>query len=198
MMRKLGLIVIILTFANNVFSQSYAGHSRLINFEGGYKLISNRLDMYHAGSLEMSYHAPLLYTTYNIRAEVGENYWSVEPFSAVGILWMILSQKTGNWDYYESILKLSIVCLAGSSMKVPIRIYYGMFEICPSYSLLRLTYIDKQGYLTGSLGLSFNYYINKYLYFNSSGEFNFGYEKNSNLLGYSVNFGLGVQIPIDK
>jgi len=195
-MKKFGLIIIVLIFANDAFSQSYAGHSRLINFESGYKLMSNNTGMYHAGSLGMDYHAPLLYTTYSIRADVGSDYWSIEPFSALGILWMIAAQSTGNFDYYEPILKLFVVCLAGSSMKFPIRIYYGMFEISPSYSLLRWTYINNQGYMTGALGLSFNYYINKYLYFNSRGEFNFGYEGLG--LGYSINLVLGIQIPIDR
>jgi hypothetical protein len=96
-------------------------------------------------------------------------------------------------------------------MKIPIRINYGMFELCPSYSLLRLIHINdgyyhsyytdysiqKGDYLTGSLDLSFNYYISKYLYLYVKGDFNWGYAKNFGL-GYSVQGGLAVQIPFDK
>ena len=192
-MKKLGLIIIAFILASNIYAQSYAGFSRLINIEAGYKFISNNLGIYHVGALEVNYHAPLLYTTYSLRAELGKGYWSVEPLSAIGLAWMIGSQATGDWDYYAPILKLSIVCLAGSSMKFPIRIYYGMFELCPSYSLLRWTLGD----FTGALGLSFNYYINKYLYLHSRGEFNWSWSGYLGL-GYSVQFGLGVQIPIDK
>jgi len=196
-MKKLTFIIITLIFASNIYSQSYSGYSRLINFESGYKFLSNNLGTFHVASMELNYHAPKLCTTYSIRADVGKNYWSIEPCSALGFLWLTTSQATGSYYNYAPITKLLIVCLAGSSMKFPINIYYGMFEICPSYSLLRLTYINNQGYLTGSVGLSFNYYINKYVYLNSQGYFDWGY-KNEFGLGYSVQVGLGIQIPLDK
>lgn len=129
--------------------------------------------------------------------EFGKDYFSFEPISLVGSLFVFVTQLGD----YESKLKLAALILAVTAGRVPI---YPLdwLEIVPYWNLMKCTLIKSQFskmQIYGDIGLSLRFFpLESFLdwydtfYISPFAEYDFGYEKNSPFKGFSFGIKTGI------
>ena len=140
---------------------------------GEYKTLND--GDFFVGTLEFNAYSSSTLIEYNTTIEYGENYFSFEPVSVIGVIAMCMfidGQGSATPDM------LTFFGLLGtSSAKISIFLFKGWVELVPKWNLLKLTKLyDNKLYFNGNIGGELKIYLTDGLYISPYWEYNFGYK----------------------
>lgn len=170
----------------------YFQEGKALSVAAGYSNVHMNVDNFQAAFVEATWYPSYsLGWEFSARVEIGQDFLSFEPIGLIGLpMWMYSSShKMGR----DSNLVGALLSIA--SAKCPIALGdYGMFEITPYWSLLKLTRLyDDKFRINGDVGVQLKLFPLAYLYWANtlyiSGfiQSNWAYGKDKNYYGrYNV------------
>ena len=174
-MKRIVLIIIILAYfvANAQSPLGYGNSAFGVALGGEYKTLND--GDFLVGTLELNAYSSTTLFEYNSTFEYGENYFSFEPLSAIGVLAMCMF--LGGQGSATSDMLTFFGLLGTSSAKINIFLFNGWVEIVPKWNLLKLTKLyDNKMYFNGNVGGELKVYLTDGLYISPYWEYKFGYK----------------------